>query len=101
MNKYHWYIFALKRQHNLAQGKRRRSVALGLIVARGIVRVMMLIKENFLFRTKEMISIFHGNNFMQFPDCGWQASEMCLSLFSMITRGRFFIHLITQGVALG
>jgi len=47
----------LKGQHIIAQGKRRRSVALGLKANRKIVRAITAIKANFLFRTKEMISI--------------------------------------------
>jgi hypothetical protein len=45
-------------QKILAQGKRLRSVALGLRANREIVREMVLIKEQILFRTKEKTSIF-------------------------------------------
>jgi hypothetical protein len=44
----------LKGQNILAQGKRRRSVALGLSANKRIVRAIALIKEQFLFRTKKM-----------------------------------------------
>ena len=48
----------LKGQQTLAQGKRRRSVALGWRTFRRIVRAILVIEEKFLFRTKEMILIF-------------------------------------------
>jgi len=44
----------LKGQHNLAQGKRRRSVALGCKTSKKIVREIAFIKEQFIFRTKKM-----------------------------------------------
>jgi hypothetical protein len=47
----------LKGQYNLAQGKRRRSVALGGRTGGSIVRAIRIKKEKFLFRTKEMIAI--------------------------------------------
>jgi len=47
----------LKGQHNLAQGKRRRSVALGSRTNAKIVRAVTLVKEQFFFRTKKMNSI--------------------------------------------
>jgi len=47
----------LKGQHNLAQGKRRRSVALGIRASEKIVRKIALIKGQILFRTKKMNSI--------------------------------------------
>jgi len=46
----------LKGQHNLTQGKRRRSVALGCRMGIKIVRGEKFIHENFLFRTKWNIS---------------------------------------------
>ena len=46
----------LKGQHNLAQGKRRRSVALGCRAGEKIVREIMVKKEYFLFRTKGKVS---------------------------------------------
>lgn len=50
-------IHVLKGQHNLAQGKRQRSVALGLEIGERIVRAKTFIKEIIVFRTKEMIAI--------------------------------------------
>jgi hypothetical protein len=45
-------INVLKGQYNLAQGKRRRSVALGLRANREIVREITLIKVNSYFGRK-------------------------------------------------
>ena len=42
----------LKGQHNLAQGKRRRSVALGWRTGKTIARAKMSIKKKILFRAK-------------------------------------------------
>jgi len=44
----------LKGRHNLAQGKRHRSVALGLGIENEIVRAIRFIEEEFLFRTKRI-----------------------------------------------
>jgi len=48
----------LKGQHILAQGKRRRSVALGWKKGIKIVRAISFIKEIILFRTSEMTLYF-------------------------------------------
>jgi hypothetical protein len=53
-----------KGQHNLAQGKRRRSDALGSKTFKSIVRAIMFSEEKLLIRTNEIISIFH--EMMQF-----------------------------------
>ena len=55
---------ALKGQHNLAQGK--RSDALGLKAERKIVRAIICIKEEILFRTREK-AFFFENDALQFP----------------------------------
>jgi len=47
----------LKGQHNLAQGKRRKSDALGCKMNIVIVRTMTFIGKNFLFNKKYRISI--------------------------------------------
>jgi len=47
----------LKGQLTLAQGKRPRSVTLGLKAKWEIVRAIMFIKVKFIFRTKEIIPI--------------------------------------------
>ena len=46
----------LKGQNNLAQGKRRRSIALGWRMGKRIVRAIRIKKEHFLFRTKGKVS---------------------------------------------
>lgn len=56
----------LKGRYLLAQGKRRRSVALGLKTIKKIVRAIMFIKEEFSFRTKWIISCFPENDVLQF-----------------------------------
>jgi hypothetical protein len=56
----------LKGQPILAQGKRRRSVTLGLETGRKIVRAMALIKKQFSFRTKWIGSCFIEKNVLQF-----------------------------------
>lgn len=48
----------LKGLHILAQGKRRRSVALGWGTGKKIVRVKTFIKEKVLFQTSVMTSCF-------------------------------------------
>ena len=59
----HWQIIVLKGQYNLAQGKRRRSVALGWRMGKQIVRVIMVKKEHFLFRTKGKVSDYRQIKF--------------------------------------
>ncbi len=51
-------FLVLKGRHLLAQGKRRRSVALGWKTGLKIVREKKFIQENFLLRTKWINSIF-------------------------------------------
>ena len=51
-------FLVLKGRNIIAQGKRRRSVALGWRVGKKIVRVIMLIKEKFIFRTNETTMCF-------------------------------------------
>ena len=46
----------LKGQYNLAQGKRRRSVALGWKTGERIVRAIRIKKEQIIFRTKGKVS---------------------------------------------
>lgn len=56
-------FLVLKGRHILAQGKRRRSIALGWRTGIKIVRAKTLIKENSNFRTKGMISYFPNNDY--------------------------------------
>jgi len=55
----------LKGQQILAQGKRRRSVALGWRASKRIVRAIMFIKGHFFSRTKKMVSCFPENDAVQ------------------------------------
>jgi len=48
----------LKGQYNLAQGKRRRSVALGWRARKRVVRAIIFFKALILFRTKEVTCVF-------------------------------------------
>jgi hypothetical protein len=56
----------LKGQYNPAQGKRRRSGALGLKTGKRIVRAMVIFMGQLLFRTKRMNSYLPENNESQF-----------------------------------
>ena len=51
-------IKVLKGRHILAQGKRRRSAALGLRASKKIVRALTFTKEKFIFRTGVMTLCF-------------------------------------------
>jgi len=52
-------------QQILAQGKRRRSVALGWRASKRIVRAITFIKRHFFSRTKKIVSCFPGNDALQ------------------------------------
>ncbi len=91
----------LKGQHILAQGN-----ALGINAMTKIVRparqclsggAIMFITEEFSFRTKWMISCFPENDVLQFPSCGWQASETKFSHFIFWSRGRFLRRFLYPG----
>jgi|GEM_PF-2033033 len=56
----------LKGQCIIAQGKRRRSVALGWETGREIVRAITLLKRISLFRTKWVNTYSTQNNVLQF-----------------------------------
>jgi len=56
----------LKGRYIIAQGKRRRSVALGWGARKRIVRAMTSIKEKILFRTKQITSCFQKNDVLLF-----------------------------------
>jgi hypothetical protein len=85
----------LKGRYPLAQGKRRRSVALGLKTMTKIVRAIMFIKEEFSFRTKWMISCFPENDVLQFRP----KQDFRLLYFSHADG--FYSDSFTRGVAPG
>jgi hypothetical protein len=85
----------LKGRYLLAQGKRRRSVALGWETITKIVRAIMAGKEKFSFRTKWMISCFPENYVLQFRP----KQDFHLLYFSL-TDGLTYAF-ITRGVAPG
>ena len=76
----------LKGQPILAQGKRRRSVTLGLETGRKIVRAMELIKKQFSFRTKWIGSCFIEKNVLQFRP------KEAFALNIMFPRTVFSVH---------
>jgi hypothetical protein len=84
----------LKGQQTLAQGKRRRSVALGYRISKRIVRAITSIKEKFTFRTKEMTSCFHENVFMQF-----RPKEMICFVHRIPADGFRLLHFTRGGVS--
>jgi hypothetical protein len=86
--------FVLKGQHSLAQGKRRRSVALGKNRWIKIVRARMVIKELIIFRTKG-ISPFKQWMFT-IPS---EVSSFVLN--NLVSRTIIFLISFPQGVALG
>jgi hypothetical protein len=57
---------SLKGQYNLAQGKRRRSVALGFSTGKRIVRALKIKKEKILLSDERDHLRFSGNDLVQF-----------------------------------
>ena len=81
----------LKGQNNLAQGKRRRSVALGWRTGKRIVRAIRIKKEKFLFRTEEMIAI--SQQMMPFHS----VRKKFFTVNIMFSRTVFVVPPFTQG----
>jgi len=79
-------FLVLKGRNIIAQGKRRRSVALGWRVGKKIVRVIMFIKEKFIFRTKETTLCF-----MEMMSCN-SVRKGLLALFIESSRTVFLLH---------
>jgi hypothetical protein len=80
----------LKGRQILAQGKRRRSVALGWETGRRIVRTISIIKEYFLFRTKGMISILRQMMSLN------SVRNRLLALFIEFSRTVLLLHFIPR-----
>jgi hypothetical protein len=76
----------LKGQQNLAQGNRRRSVALGWRRGIKIVRAIMLNKSKILFRTREMTLCFY-----KMMSCNSVRMEL-LTLFIESSRTVFLLN---------
>jgi len=78
----------LKGRHNLAQGKRRRSVALGWKAGRIIVCAITIKKEQFLFRTERRIS-----NIRQLMLLNSVRNKFSLLKIMFARTGSFLFHL--------
>jgi hypothetical protein len=81
----------LKGRHILAQGKRRRSVALGLKANRKIVHAITILNVNFLIRTKEMV--FFIRQMVPFNSVRNEVFDLIIA-FSLTVFPAFYI---TQG----
>ncbi len=87
----------LKGQNNLAEGKRRRSDALGCKRNIVIVRAMTFIRKKFLFRTKDIASIFREIiSRDSLPAAGWRPKEIICFVYRLPSDG-FCRSLCTQG----
>ena len=110
----------LKGQYIIAQGKRRRSVALGWSSGNKIVRAVTFIKEKILFRTSEMClwlpKTMSGNSLRGFHYMDFRFAPIrklnsvrkeLFALFVESSRTVFLLHPIPKaapgftGIALG
>jgi hypothetical protein len=87
-------FLVLKGRNILAQGKRRRSIALGWRTGIKIVRVNTFIKEKILFRTKQRISCFPKNDVLLF-----RPKQRYLSVQHFCTDGFSPVSLTQGGVS--
>jgi len=83
-------FLVLKGRYILAQGKRRRSAALGWWARIRVVREIMFFNAKILFRTREMTLCFP-----EMVSCN-SVRKGLLGLF-IESRGRFFSRIFTQG----
>lgn len=80
----------LKGQYSLAQGKRRRSVALGWRSGNEIVRAKMCCNEQSNIRTKWSIVNFHADNLLN------PVRKMDFVLINMVSRTVFILHILPR-----